>query len=78
MENIYIPDLERISQKYVNKLLDYFNKNRQKEFPDIKTQLRDKVNERVELDRLFIKALGVKISNQELNDIYKTMLEEIS
>lgn len=78
MGNMYIPDLERIPKKYVNKLLDYFNKNRQEGFPDIKTQLRDKVNKRVELDRLFIKALGVKISNQELNEIYETMLEEIS
>lgn len=77
MRNIYIPDIDKMPNVDIDKLLHYFDRNRKKRFPSIITQLRDKTEERVELDKLFSGVLDIKLSDKELNDLYDTMLNEI-
>jgi len=75
-KNIFIPNLEKISGDDINEILNYFEQNRNKKFPDIITQLKTKPQERVNLDKLFAKALSIKTSDEELFGIYDILLDE--
>lgn len=77
MKKIYIPDIEKISEKQKNEILTYFENNRDKTFPCIKTQLEDRLPERIELDKFIFKILGLKVSRKELDEIYDVILDEI-
>lgn len=77
MKQIYIPDVEKISKKQFEELLIYFEEYKQKKFQSIKTQLEKRIPERVELDRLFLKVLNIKLSDKDLYDLYDVVYDEI-
>lgn len=77
MKQIYIPDFEKISKNQLDDMLIYFEEYKRKKFHPIKTQLENRLPERVELDRLFLKVLNIKFSDNELSDIYDVVHSEI-
>jgi len=78
MEKIWIPNFKSIPDPHIKKLLDYFDRNKKLEFPNLVSQLKDKPQERIEMDLLFSRALGLSFSKNELVDIYSVMIDELS
>lgn len=78
MEKILLPSLKDIPDTHVKKLLEYFDRNKNLELPSLMSQLKDKTQERVEMDLLFSRALGISLSKKELLDIYSIMIDELS
>ena len=63
LKQIIVPDLTKIDKELLEKLLEYFDKNRHGNLIDIKTKLKNKPQE---IDKLFVKALSLNISDKEL------------
>lgn len=78
MEMIFIPNLESIPKEHITELLNFFNQKRNEEFPSITTQLEGRLPERVQIDKLFSKALGINISSNDLFKVYDAILDELS
>jgi hypothetical protein len=77
MKEMYIPDIKNIPRKQIDDVLSYFEEFKHKNFPCLKTQLKERVPKRVELDKHFLKILNIKLSNNELYELYDVFLDEI-
>lgn len=77
MQNMYIPDIQKCSQKKIDDALIFFENNKDKRLPCLKNQLGSRCSERVELDKEILKLLDIKMATKELYELYDTVLEEI-
>lgn len=78
MRQIYIPNLEELHTKNKEKLFDLFNKQKNRPMGSIISELSEKDNERLYLDKTLADCLGLKINLTELKTLYDLVYEHIT
>ena len=77
-QQIFAPKIETINNNKRAELLNLFENERFRRFDSILKQLSDKPEYRYKIDEIIADSLGIKISKQELTNLYDLIYEQIT
>jgi hypothetical protein len=78
MKQVYIPNLERLTDDDKKQLYDLFDKQKDRTLGSIISELSNKNNDRLTLDKTLADSLGLKINLAQLKTLYELAYEHIT